>query len=230
MNKIYIKTFLLFMTLIPTMLFTSCKPENTENTSQRVLEPGTYAIFTIKGSVEGRIICRLFDKDAPKTVENFVALAQGRKEWLNPSTGKSVKDPFYDGLIFHRVIPNFMIQGGCPMGNGMGGPGYKFDDEFALTDGTVVKAITSADQAAKIAHRFEGPGILAMANSGPQSNGSQFFITVAPTPHLNGHHTIFGEVVDGMEVANKISLLPGDQGNKPNDKVYIDKLKIEVVK
>ena len=133
-------------------------------------QPGTYAIFNTS---EGTIVCRLFEKEAPKTVANFVELAEGKREWTHPVSRKKSKDRLYDGTIFHRVIPNFMIQGGDPAGTGMGGPGYQFEDE---TKGSP--------------HNFDKPGKLAMANAGPNTNGSQFFITLAPTPvaHRQAHH------------------------------------------
>jgi peptidyl-prolyl cis-trans isomerase A (cyclophilin A) len=161
-------------------------------------KPGTYAHFTTS---EGKFTVQLFDKDAPKTVENFVGLAQGTKEWTDPKSGEKVKKPFYNGLIFHRVIAGFMIQGGDPLGVGTGGPGYKIPDEFAS------------------GRKLEKAGILAMANAGPNTGGSQFFITLAPTPWLNGKHTVFGEVVDGMDVVTKIgetkTTKPGDKPVKP---------------
>jgi peptidyl-prolyl cis-trans isomerase A (cyclophilin A) len=161
-------------------------------------KPGTYAHFTTS---EGKFTVQLFEKDAPKTVENFVGLAQGSKEWTDPKTGEKVKKPFYNGLIFHRVIAGFMIQGGDPLGVGTGGPGYKIPDEFAS------------------GRKLEKPGILAMANAGPNTGGSQFFITLAPTPWLNGKHTVFGEVIDGMDVVTKIgetkTTKPGDKPVKP---------------
>ena len=157
---------------------------------------------------QGDIVLRLFSNDAPKTVENFVGLAAGEKEWVHPGSGAKSKKPLYDGVIFHRVIPNFMIQGGDPLGQGTGDPGYKFEDEF------------------QSGRRFDKPGILAMANSGPNSNGSQFFITVAPTPHLNNRHTIFGEVVQGYEVVVKISQMPRDRRDKPNEAVVIKKVQL----
>ena len=167
---------------------------------------GTYAIFETS---QGNIVIKLLDKEAPKTVENFVGLAEGTKEFTNEKTGKKEKRPFYDGLIFHRVIPDFMIQGGCPHGSGMGGPGYKFTDEFHPS----------------LKHAKSGK--LSMANSGPNTNGSQFFITVAPTPWLDNRHTIFGEVVEGQDVANRISTLPRDRGDRPNTPVTINHVKIE---
>ncbi|HYM12103.1 MAG TPA: peptidylprolyl isomerase [Bryobacterales bacterium] len=169
-------------------------------------EPGLYA--TINTSM-GAIVCKLFEKEAPLTVANFVGLARGTKEWTDPKTRQKVKRPLYTGTIFHRVIPGFMIQGGDPLGTGMGDPGYKFKDEF---DPSL---------------RFDQPGRLAMANSGPNTNGSQFFITVVPTPHLNNHHTIFGQVVEGQEVANKIVAVPRDSNDKPRTPVVIRSIRIQ---
>jgi len=172
-------------------------------------EAGLYAEFDTN---EGKIVCRLFDKEAPKTVTNFVELAEGKREWTHPDTRKKSKDKLYDGTIFHRVIPNFMIQGGDPAGTGYGGPGYKFEDE---TKGSPYK--------------FDKPGKLAMANAGPNTNGSQFFITVAATPWLTGNHTIFGEVVEGMDVVNKIVGVPRNAQDKPNKDITIRSVKIERV-
>jgi peptidyl-prolyl cis-trans isomerase A (cyclophilin A) len=157
----------------------------------------------------GTIKCELYPDQAPKTVENFVGLAKGTKEWTDPRTSEKVTKPFYDGLTFHRVIPGFMIQGGDPLGTGIGDPGYKFEDEF---DPSL---------------RFDRPGRLAMANSGPNTNSSQFFITVAPTPHLNNRHTIFGQVVEGQDVAEKIANVPRDAQDKPRQPVVIQKVTIE---
>ena len=173
------------------------------------LKPGTYAVFETS---EGKITCQLFPEQAPVAVENFVGLAQGAKEFTDPATRQQVNRPFYDGLIFHRVIPNFMIQGGCPLGSGTGGPGYQFKDEFDKTLG------------------FDRPGRLAMANAGPGTNGSQFFITVAPTDWLNNKHTIFGQVVEGQDVADKISKVPKDRRDKPATPVVINTVKIVDVK
>jgi peptidyl-prolyl cis-trans isomerase A (cyclophilin A) len=169
------------------------------------LKPGTYAVFETS---LGKITCKLFSDHTPKTVANFVGLATGIKEFTDPKTRQSAKRAFYDGLIFHRVIPDFMIQGGCPLGTGTGGPGYKFEDEF-------VKGLT-----------FDKPGKLAMANSGPNTNGSQFFITVAATTWLNNHHTIFGEVVEGYDVAEKISKVAKDRGDRPNTPITLNKVEI----
>ena len=156
----------------------------------------------------GDINCTLFPEKAPITVANFIGLATGTKDWKNPANGATVHNrPLYDGTVFHRVIPNFMIQGGDPLGNGTGGPGYSFKDEFSdLT--------------------FDQPGRLAMANSGPNTNGSQFFITEVPTPHLNGKHTIFGQCED-LDVVKKIARLASDPRNdRPYDPPKITHIKI----
>jgi peptidyl-prolyl cis-trans isomerase A (cyclophilin A) len=172
-------------------------------------QPGTYAIFDTS---EGSIVCRLFEKDAPKTVANFVELAEGKREWTHPVSRKKSKDRLYDGTIFHRVIPEFMIQGGDPAGTGMGGPGYQFEDE---TKGSP--------------HKFDKLGKLAMANAGPNTNGSQFFITLAPTTWLTGKHTIFGEVVEGQNVAEKIVGVPRNRQDRPNKDVVAKSIVIERV-
>jgi peptidyl-prolyl cis-trans isomerase A (cyclophilin A) len=169
---------------------------------------GTYAIFETS---QGNIVVKLLEKEAPKTVENFIGLAEGTKEFTNEKTGKKEKRNFYDGLNFHRVIPDFMIQGGCPEGSGRGGPGYKFADEFHPS------------------LKHSKPGKLSMANSGPGTNGSQFFLTVAATPWLDNRHTIFGEIVEGQDVADKISKSPRGSDDKPKTPITINKLKIERV-
>jgi peptidyl-prolyl cis-trans isomerase A (cyclophilin A) len=143
-----------------------------------------YAIFQTS---QGNITVRLFEKDAPETVANFVGLATGSKEWTDPRSRAKSHAKLYDGTVFHRVIPSFMIQGGDPLGTGTGDPGYRFKDEF------------------QSGRKFDKPGLLAMANAGPNTNGSQFFITEVPTPHLNNRHTIFGEVVKGFELVPKIA-------------------------
>lgn len=171
--------------------------------------PGTYAHFHTS---EGEIVVRLFEADAPVTVKNFVELAEGKKEWTHPTTRAKSNDRLFDGTVFHRVIPDFMIQGGDPTGTGMGGPGYRFQDE---TKGSP--------------HKFDKPGKLAMANSGPNTNGCQFFITVAPTPWLTGNHTIFGEVVQGQDIADKISRVPRNAQDKPHKPVVLESVKIEHV-
>ena len=172
-------------------------------------KPGLYAVFD---TTLGEITCELFPDKAPVTVQNFVGLAQGTKEFVDSQTRERTKRAFYDGLIFHRVIPKFMIQGGCPLGAGTGGPGYKFQDEF--TDDL----------------SFDCPGRLAMANSGPGTNGSQFFITVAPTEWLDNHHTIFGQVVKGLDVVNKIVNTPRGAADRPKTAVVMNAVKIVEVK
>ena len=172
-------------------------------------QPGTYAMFNTS---EGAIVCRLFEKEAPKTVQNFIDLAEGKREWTHPVSRKKSKDRLYDGTIFHRVIPNFMIQGGDPAGTGFGGPGYQFEDE---TKGSP--------------HKFDKAGKLAMANAGPNTNGSQFFITMAATQWLTGNHTIFGEVVEGQDVVDKIANLPRGKQDKPAKDVVVQSVVIERV-
>ena len=158
---------------------------------------------------EGRFTVRLFDQDAPKTVENFVGLAEGTRTWKDPRTNQDVTTPYYDGVIFHRVIDGFMIQGGDPLGLGTGGPGYKFADEFHP------------------ALKHSKAGILSMANSGPNTNGGQFFITLGPTPHLDNRHSVFGEVVDGMDVVRKIGSTPTGRQDRPVKDVVIQTITIE---
>jgi peptidyl-prolyl cis-trans isomerase A (cyclophilin A) len=159
----------------------------------------------------GDIVIDLLPDHAPKTVANFVGLAEGTKEYRDPETGQATKGRFYDGLIFHRVIDGFMIQGGDPLGTGTGGPGYTFADEF------------HPDLV------FNKPYLLAMANAGPGTNGSQFFITVGPTPHLNRRHTIFGEVADAdsRAVVDQIAKAPTDGQDRPREDVAITSIDIE---
>jgi peptidyl-prolyl cis-trans isomerase A (cyclophilin A) len=164
-----------------------------------------YATFETS---KGTLVVQLFSKDAPKTVANFVGLATGEKEWKDPATLQMTKRPLYNGTIFHRVIPGFMIQGGDPLGQGVGGPGYTFEDEF------------------QSGRTFDKKGILAMANRGPATNGSQFFITVAPTPWLNNHHTIFGEVVKNYDVVEKITSVQRDPRDRPLEPITLKKVTI----
>jgi peptidyl-prolyl cis-trans isomerase A (cyclophilin A) len=160
---------------------------------------------TLKTSM-GDIVIQLFDDKAPKTVANFVDLATGTKEWTDPKTREKVKRPLYNGTIFHRVIPGFMIQGGDPLGNGTGGPGYRFEDEFHPD------------------LKHSKPGILSMANAGPNTNGSQFFITQKPTPWLDGKHSVFGEVVKGQKVVDAIINAPRDLRDRPMKDVVIQEV------
>jgi peptidyl-prolyl cis-trans isomerase A (cyclophilin A) len=177
---------------------------------------GTMSVEAAKVAVietnMGTITCELFEKDSPKTVANFVGLATGTKEYKDPKTGQAKKSKYYDGLIFHRVIPDFMIQGGDPLGTGTGGPGYKFEDESP-------------------SQTFDRVGRMAMANAGPNTNGSQFFITVAAASFLNtnGHYTIFGQVISGQDVADKISKVPVDdpRHNMPVKPVVIKHVTIQ---
>jgi len=158
----------------------------------------------------GDITVELFEERAPNTVGNFIGLATGSKEWTDPETGDTVKNqPLYDDVLFHRVIEDFMIQGGDPTGTGRGGPGYEFDDEFHD----------------ELTH--DKAGILSMANSGPNTNGSQFFITLDATPHLDGKHSVFGEVTDGMDVVEEIGSVPTDRNDKPREDVVLESVDVE---
>jgi peptidyl-prolyl cis-trans isomerase A (cyclophilin A) len=164
------------------------------------------AVFTTS---EGSFTARLMPEHAPITVKNFVDLATGKREWKDPRDGRAKTDPLNDGTVFHRVIDGFMIQGGDPAGTGRGGPGYEFEDEVP-PDGP----------------SFDRPGLLAMANAGPGTNGSQFFITVGPTEHLNGRHTIFGEVIEGMEVIEAIAARATDRSDRPTTDVIVEGVEI----
>ncbi|MET9019388.1 peptidylprolyl isomerase [Actinopolymorpha sp. NPDC004070] len=167
--------------------------------------------FATLRTSKGNVVIRLFPDHAPKTVQNFVGLAEGTREWVNPETGEKSSDRFYDGLTFHRIIEGFMTQGGCPLGTGTGGPGYRFGDEIHPD------------------LRFDRPYLLAMANAGPNTNGSQFFITAGPTPHLNGRHTIFGEVEDkaSQAVLDEINSVPTGQMDRPLEPVILESVDIE---
>ena len=165
----------------------------------------TFARFD---TTEGTFTIRLFDQEVPNTVANFVGLAEGTREWTDPRDSQKKTAPFYDGIIFHRIIDGFMIQGGDPLGKGFGGPGYKFADEFHPS------------------LRHDREGILSMANSGPNTNGSQFFITLGPTPHLNNRHSVFGEVDSGMDVVQKIGSTKTGAQDRPVKDVVIQSVKI----
>ena len=158
----------------------------------------------------GDITVELYEDRAPRTVENFIGLATGEKEWEDPETGETVEgEPLYDDVLFHRVIEDFMIQGGDPTGTGRGGPGYQFDDEFHDELG------------------HDGAGVLSMANSGPNTNGSQFFITLDATPHLDGRHSVFGQVVDGMDVVEEIGSVQTDANDRPQEDVVLESVDVD---
>jgi peptidyl-prolyl cis-trans isomerase A (cyclophilin A) len=166
-------------------------------------------LFAKFATTLGNFTVRLYDTETPKTVENFVGLAEGTKEWTDPRSNTRVTQPYYDGVIFHRVIDGFMIQSGDPLGQGIGGPGYNFADEFHP----------------KLRHNK--PGILSMANRGPNTNGGQFFITLAPTPHLDDRHSVFGEVVEGMEVVRAIGSTATGDRDRPVTDIVIQSITID---
>ena len=157
----------------------------------------------------GEIEVELFEQRVPRTVENFIGLATGDKEWTDPESGETRTDPLYEDIPFHRVIGGFMIQGGDPTGTGRGGPGYTFDDEFHDD----------------LSH--DGPGVLSMANRGPDTNGSQFFITLAAQPHLDGKHAVFGQVIDGMDVVEDIGALQTDDADRPQEEALIESIDVD---
>ncbi len=183
-------------------------PDAPQATAAAMIRPNGPTV--VMDTSMGRITCQFFQKEAPKTVANFIALAQGTKDWVDPTTQKKMHDkPLYDGTIFHRVIPEFMIQGGDPAGTGAGDPGYTFEDEF------------NPDL------NFDVPGRLAMANSGPNTNGSQFFITEVPTEHLNQKHTIFGQCDEpSISVVKAIARVQRDENDKPATPVVLKKVTI----
>jgi peptidyl-prolyl cis-trans isomerase A (cyclophilin A) len=166
---------------------------------------GLYAVFN---TTLGEMVCRLEEEKTPETVQNFVGLATGEKEYTDPDTGQKSNKPFYDGTIFHRIIKNFMVQGGDRLGKGTGGPGYRFKDEFHP------------------ALKHKGPGILSMANAGPNTNGSQFFLTLVPTPWLDGKHSIFGEIVKGEDVLQKLGSVQTAQMDRPREDVVVKSVRI----
>ncbi len=172
---------------------------------------GTGELHAIIHTNMGVIDVLLYESRAPLTVANFVGLATGKREYTDMKTQKSSNDPYYDGVIFHRVIPGFMIQGGDPSGSGSGGPGYRFADEFH-----------------KELRHTKG-GLLSMANAGPGTNGSQFFITLGPTPHLDNKHAIFGEVVSGMDVVEQIGSAPRNRQDRPNEEIVMQRVEIKRV-
>jgi peptidyl-prolyl cis-trans isomerase A (cyclophilin A) len=167
-------------------------------------ENPTATLHTSEGDVE----IELYAERAPRTVENFVGLATGDIEWEDPETGETRTDPLYDDVLVHRIIDGFMIQTGDPTGTGRGGPGYQFDDEFHD----------------ELTH--DGPGVVSMANSGPNTNGSQFFITLDAQPHLDGRHAVFGRVVDGMDVVESIGNVPTDANDRPTDDVLLESVTV----
>jgi peptidyl-prolyl cis-trans isomerase A (cyclophilin A) len=202
---VYLLAFLVFRM--------NAEAEDAKKSTPTKDKPRFTKMFATFETTLGTFKVRLFHTQAPKTVENFVGLAEGTKDWINPKTKDTMKGkPFYDGLIFHRVIKGFMIQGGDPTGTGMGGPGGEYlKDEFHPD----------------LTHRKQGGGILSMANAGPNTNGSQFFITLGPTPHLDNKHSVFGEVVEGMDIVYAIGATPTSRANdRPQKDVVIKKLKI----
>jgi peptidyl-prolyl cis-trans isomerase A (cyclophilin A) len=166
----------------------------------------TATLHTNKGDIE----VELYDERAPRTVDNFVGLATGGQEWTDPESGEEVEgEPLYDDVVFHRIINDFMIQGGDPTGTGRGGPGYQFDDEFH-------------DEL-----RHDDAGVLSMANSGPNTNGSQFFITLGPQPHLDDRHAVFGKVTDGMDVVEEIGNVETDANDRPREDVVLESVSVD---
>jgi peptidyl-prolyl cis-trans isomerase A (cyclophilin A) len=180
-----------------------------EATFPAINVPGAGQLYARFHTSLGNIVVRLEEERAPNTVKNFVGLATGAQEWKDPSTGEIKRGvPMYDGTIFHRVIPDFMIQGGCPLGQGTGGPGYRFKDEFHPE------------------LRHSGPGVLSMANSGPGTNGSQFFITEKATNWLDNKHSVFGQTVAGNDIVAKITHSPRGRGDRPNTDIVLQKVEI----
>jgi len=198
----------LLLVISAALLLATQQPQKPEPEPER--DPGVYAILDTS---MGEIVIYLFEKEAPKTVENFIGLATGKKPWTHPRTRRRmVGKPYYDGLIFHRVIPRFMIQVGCPLGTGTGGPGYTIPDEFHPR------------------LKFDRPGRVGMANLGqPNTGDAQFFITHVPTPHLNNKHTIFGQVIEGQDVVNAIAQVSRDANDKPLEPVILRKVTIQRV-
>jgi peptidyl-prolyl cis-trans isomerase A (cyclophilin A) len=167
------------------------------------------ALMATLHTSEGDIDIELYDERVPRTVENFVGLATGEREWEDPETGETRTDPLYQDVPFHRVISGFMLQTGDPTGTGRGGPGYTFDDEFHDELG------------------HDGPGVVSMANRGPDTNGSQFFITLDAQPHLDGRHAVFGEVTDGMGVVEAIGSVETDGDDKPTEEILLESVTVD---
>lgn len=180
-----------------------------KDNAQKTVKTKGKKMFAVMETSKGTFKIELFADKSPKTVENFVGLAEGTKEWTDPKTGKKVKKPFFDGTTFHRIISGFMIQGGDPLGNGTGGPGYQFDNEDAP------------------GLSYDKPGVLGMANAGKNTNGSQFFVTVAAHQNLDHGYTIFGQVVDGMNVVMDISKVKTGPADRPLEPVVLKHVKIE---
>jgi peptidyl-prolyl cis-trans isomerase A (cyclophilin A) len=187
---------------------TETKAKKEDKKSAETSSKGKKKMFAVMETSKGSFKIELYPDKAPKTVDNFVSLAKGTKEWTDPKSGKKEKKPLYNGTVFHRVIKKFMIQGGDPLGNGTGGPGYEFADEFSDL-------------------KHDSPGILSMANAGPGTNGSQFFVTVEPTPWLDGKHTIFGHVIEGMDIVKNISEAKTGPGDKPVEPIVLKSVKIQ---
>jgi peptidyl-prolyl cis-trans isomerase A (cyclophilin A) len=177
----------------------------TTSTENLGLGKGLYAVFE---TTVGKIVCRLEEEKTPATVSNFVGLATGEKEYVDPVSGEKSNQPFYDGTVFHRVIKDFMVQGGDRLGQGIGGPGYKFKDEFHP----------------ELKHKTAG--VLSMANAGPNTNGSQFFITLVPTPWLDGKHAVFGKMVQGEDVLKQIGNVATGANDRPKVEIKIKTLRI----
>ena len=201
-------TRLFFSLLIAAAMFAQSSKPIPQATPEQAKgrKNGLYAVINTS---MGPITAQLYEKESPETVRSFVALAMGTKQWKDPKTGQVKQTPLYDGTIFHRVIPGFMIQGGDPMGTGTGDGGFTLPDEWTRSS-----------------LEFNIAGRLAMANAGPKTTSTQFFITEAPTPHLNQMHTIFGQVVDGMNLVGKIARVPRDRNDKPNTPVVLQNIQI----
>jgi len=209
MTQILITTLLVGALTCLTVTSLHAQELNSESAEEILATiPGDGRIHMMLNTSMGQITCMMYDDLVPNTVGNFVGLATGVKTWVDPATSEQVRRRFYDGLIFHRVIPQFMIQGGDPLGRGTGGPGYRFNDEF---DASI---------------RHDRPGTLSMANSGPNTNGSQFFITEGPTPHLDDRHSVFGHC-DNIDVIERIARVPTGPRDNPLEPVTIDTVEFE---